>query len=182
LRLSDLDEHNILHILRVINERKVVEFEPHEYKRIPLDSPAHAELVRLLRKLGDGHQWVFRSRSGTPIDPHNGLLRKLHPAAKAIGMMLGGWHDFRHTFTPAMRLAGVRTKVLSAVLGHRKRTGVLAHDVYDHASEYEVRQAFVLGANWLMQEEVIQKQLLSSQLFPQMCPEVHLPPNQSASD
>ena len=35
LRRSDLDEHNILHIRRVIYERKVVEFEPHEYERIP---------------------------------------------------------------------------------------------------------------------------------------------------
>jgi hypothetical protein len=58
---------------------------------------------------------------------------------------------------------------------------VLAHDVYDHTSEYEVRQALVLGANWLMQEEAIQKQLLSSQVCPQMCPEAHLLPNKSVS-
>jgi hypothetical protein len=50
--------------------------------------------------------------------------------------------------------------------------------VYDHADEYEVRQALVLGANWLMQEEAIQKQLVSSQV----CPQAHLQPNQLASD
>jgi integrase len=181
LRPSDLDEHNILHIRRAIYERKAVEFEPSEYERIPLDSPAHAELVKRLRQLGEGHEWVFRSRKGTPIDPHNGLLRQLHPAAAAIGIKLGGWHDFRHTFNTAMSRAGVRSKVRTAALGQSKRTGVLADDVYDHASEAELRQALVLGANWLWQEEDIQKTLLSSQMCPQMCPETHLPPDQSVS-
>jgi integrase len=171
LRPSDLDEHNILHIRRAIYERKLVEFEPHEYERLPLDTPVHAELVRRMRQLGEGHEWIFRSEAGTPIDPRNGLARKLHPATKAIGIRLGGWHDFRHTFSTAMSKAGVRLKVRSEVLGHGKRTGVLAHDVYDHASENEIRQALVLGANWLMQEEAIQKALLGSQLFPQLCPD-----------
>jgi integrase len=174
LRPSDLDEHNILHIRRALYERKVVEFEPSEYERIPLDSPAHAELVKRLRQLGDGHDLIFRSRRGTPIDPHNGLMRKLHPACKTIGIRLGGWHDFRHTFNTAMRRAGVHAKVRSAALGHNKRTGVLADDVYDHASEAEVREALVLGANWMWQEESIQKTLLSNQLCPQMFPEAHL--------
>ena len=54
MRPSDLDEHNILHIRRAIYERKVVEFEPHEYERIPLDTPVHAELVRRMPQLGEG--------------------------------------------------------------------------------------------------------------------------------
>jgi hypothetical protein len=59
---------------------------------------------------------------------------------------------------------------------------VLADDVYDHASEAEVRQALVLEANWLWQEEAIQKALLSNQLFPQMFPEAHLQSNQPVSN
>jgi integrase len=182
LRPSDLDEHNVLHIRRALYERKAVEFEPSEFERIPLDSPAHAELVKRLRQLGDGHDWIFRSRRGTPIDPHNGLMRTLHPACKAIGIRLGGWHDFRHTFNTAMRRAGVHAKVRSAALGHNKRTGMLVDDVYDHASEAEVREALVLGANWLWQEESIQKTLLSNQLCPQMFPEAHIQLDQSVSN
>src|SRR6185369_12087456 len=139
-------------------------FEPHEYEGIPLDSAAHSELIYRLRQLGKGHEWIFRSKTDTPIDPGNGRRRKLHPAAETIGLRLGGWHDFRHTFNTAMRRAGVQTKVRSAVLGHNKRTGVLADDVYDHASEAEIRQALVLGANWLWQEEEIQEALLSNHL------------------
>lgn len=182
LRPSDLDEHNVLHIRRALYDRKAVEFEPSEYERIPLDSPAHAELVKRLRQLGDGHEFIFHSRKGTPIDPHNGLMRKLHPACKTIGIKLGGWHDLRHTLNTAMRRAGVHAKVRSAALGHNKRTGVLADDVYDHASEAEVRQALILGANWLWQEESIQKTLLSNQMFPQMFPEAHLQSDHPVSD
>jgi len=165
----------------MLYEGKVVEFEPHEYERIPLDSPAHKELVQCLRELGKGHEWIFRSQAVTPIDPGNGRRRKLHPAAKKIGLRLGGWHDFRHTCNTAMRRAGVHSKVRSAVLGHKKHTGVLADDVYDHVSEAEVRQALVAGANWLWKEEAIQEALLSSRLCPQMCPEAVVQPEQSAS-
>ena len=109
-------------------------------------------------------------------------MRTLHPACKAIGIRLGGWHDFRHTFDTAMRRAGVHAKVRSAALGHNKRTGMLVDDVYDHASEAEVREALVLGANLLWQEESIQKTLLSNQLCPQVFPEAHIQLDQSVSN
>jgi integrase len=181
LRPSDLDESNVLHIRRVMYERNLVELEQHECERIPLDSPVHSELVQRLRQLGKGHEWIFRSKSGAPVDPGNARRRKLHPAAKLVGLRLGGWHDFRLSFGTAMRRAGVQRKVRSAVLGHQKGTGVLADDVYDRASEAEIRQALVLGANWLWKEEEIQESLMSTQLCPQMCPEAHLLPDESAS-
>jgi integrase len=181
LRPSDLDEHNVLHIRRVIYERQLVDFEESEHESIPLDSPMHAELVSRLRQLGEGHNWIFHTRAGTPLDPHNGLTRHLHPGGKAIGIRLGGWHDFRHTFNTMMRRAGVHTKVLNAALGHGKSTGVLAHDVYDHVSADELRRALVMGANWLMREEVLEKALLGDQLCPQLCPETQLHSGQSVS-
>ena len=81
-------------------------------------------------------------------------------------------HDFRHTFTTAMRRAGVHAKVLSKVLGHGKSTGNLALDVYDHTDDNDIRKALAMGANWLMQEDAIQSALLANcQMFPQMCPD-----------
>jgi hypothetical protein len=109
----------------------------------------------------------FCSKAGTPIDPENARRRKLHPAAKLVGLRLGGWHDFRLSFGTAMRRASVQRKVRSAVLGHQNGTGVLADDVYDRASEAEIRQALVLGANWLWKEEAIQEAPLSNHLCPQ---------------
>lgn len=70
-----------------------------------------------------------------------------------------------------MRKAGVDLKVRSAVLGHKGKIGVLAHDVYDGVKPEEIRRALVQGAQWMMREESMQQALLaSSELFPRMFP------------
>jgi integrase len=97
----------VLHIRRVIYKGRVEELEENQIQVLPLDQPKHAELVRRLRTLGGNHKWVFRSRKGTPLDPGNARHRYLHAAAQAIGVKIGGWHDFRHTLIRKMRKAGV---------------------------------------------------------------------------
>lgn len=64
---ADLDCDNILHIRRIIYNGHVEDLE--EEQVLPLDTPSHAEVVLRLRALGEGHEWVFRSRKGTPINP-----------------------------------------------------------------------------------------------------------------
>jgi integrase len=172
LKPTDLDAQNVLHIKRVLFEGKVIELDEPEQEHIPLDSPMHAELVKRLRELGGNHEWIFRSQNGQPLNVGNVRRRKLHPAAKVAGVAIGGFHDFRHTFSSAMRKADVDLKVRSAVLGHTGKIGVLAHDVYDRAKQSEIRQALVFGASWLQQEEMMQQALLSTQLFPQRLEQV----------
>jgi integrase len=109
------------------------------------------------RALGVGRKWVFQSRTGTPINSGNVRRRFLHPAAAAVGVKIGGWHDFRHTLTRMMRRAGVNAVVVSGTLGHKKVE--LAAEVYDRASSTDIGQAL----------HVVGKQLLPSVL-----------PNQSA--
>jgi integrase len=106
---------------------------------LPLDSVVHADLIRRIRALGDGQKWVFQSRSGTPINSGNIRRRFLHPAAAAVGVKIGGWHDFRHTLTRMMRRAGVNAVVVSGTLGHKKVE--LAAEVYDRASSTDIGQA-----------------------------------------
>lgn len=52
--------------------------------------------------VGNG-EWVFRT------------LRS--PAVKDLGIMIGGWHDFRHTLATRF-LKKWPTKVVSEILGH----------------------------------------------------------------
>jgi integrase len=171
LRPTDLDVQNVLHVRRVLYEGKVIELEPHEQEHIPLDAPVHADLVKKLRELGGDHEWIFRSKNGQPLNVGNARRRKLHPAAAKAGVKVGGFHDFRHTMSSAMRKAGVDLKVRSAVLGHKGKIGVLAHDVYDGVKPEEIRRALVQGAQWMMREESMQQALLaSSELFPRMFP------------
>jgi integrase len=143
---SDLDDNNILHVRRVIYNGRVEELEGEQL--LPLDQPEHAELVRRLRSIGAGHEWLFHSRKGTPIDPGNARRRYLKPAAQAVGIEIGGWHDFRHTLVRKMRRAGVHPVVISAIVGHKSVE--LAPEVYDRANMDEKRQALGLVGKQLL--------------------------------
>jgi len=148
IKPTDLDDNNVLHIRRVIYKGRVEELEEDQIQVLPLDQPEHAELVRRLRTLGGNHKWVFRSRKGTPIDPGNARRRYLHPAAKAVGVKIGGWHDFRHTLIRKMRKAGVHPVVVSGTVGHKRVE--LAPEVYDRANQSEIRAALgVVGKQLL---------------------------------
>ena len=148
IKPTDLENDNVLHIRRVICNGQVEELAEEEQQVLPLDQPEHAELVRRLRAFGEGHEWVFRSRKGTPINPGNARRRYLHPAAKAVGVKIGGWHDFRHTLIRKMRRGGVHPVVVSAVVGHK--CVELAPEVYDRATLDEKRQALgVVGRELL---------------------------------
>jgi len=143
---TDLDDDNVLHIRRIIYNGKVEELE--EEQVLPLDQPEHAELVRRLRSLGKGHKWVFRSRKGTPLNPGNARRRYLKPAAEAVGVLIGGWHDFRHTLIRRMRRGGVHPVVVSAVVGHKRVE--LAPQVYDRANLDDKRRALAVVGSELL--------------------------------
>jgi integrase len=119
---------NVLHVRRRIFDGEVDSVKSKTSERtLPVDSA----LLERMKKLGEG-EWVFRSRTGTPINPGNALKRYIQPAAKELGIALGGWHDFRHTLTTTMRRNGVHPKVISGILGHAKVN--LAMDTYDRAT------------------------------------------------
>jgi integrase len=107
-----------------------------------LDAVVHADLIRRLRALGVGHQWAFHSRKGTPVDLGNARRRYLHPAAAAIGVVIGGWHDFRQTLVRMMRRGGENPVVISGVVGHKSVE--MAAEVYDRVSAADIGQALSL--------------------------------------
>lgn len=144
LKPTDLDGNNILTIRRIIYNREVTALTGDDLKVLPLTDPALAGLVERLRKLGKGHEWIFRTRAGTPLDLGNARRRYLHPAAAALGTPVGGWHDFRHALVHTLRKDGVHSKVISKVVGHK--TEGIASRVYDHAEQGEIRDALgVMG-------------------------------------
>jgi integrase len=145
LKPEDLDDDNVLHIRRVVYEGRVEELE--EEQTLPLGQE-HSDLIGRVRRLGKGQEWVFRSEAGTLINPGNARRRYLKPAANAIGVKIGGWHDFRHTLTTALRKAGVHPKVVSSVLGHSRVN--LAMDVYDHADAEDIRAALCVVGQRLL--------------------------------
>lgn len=143
LQPGDLDAKNVLHVRRIIYNGEVVLLTEEEQQKnvFPLDAVVHAELIRRMRSLGDGQQWFFRSRANTPVNLGNARRRYLHPTAAAIGVNVGGWHDFRHTMTRMMRRAGVDPIIRRDTLGHSK---VEQQEVYDLARRTEVGNALRL--------------------------------------
>jgi hypothetical protein len=87
LQPDDLDQNNVLHVRRVIYDRQMELLE--KEKQFPLDGVVHADLIRRLRALGVGHQWVFHSRKGTPVDLGNAAvatcIRQRQPSAASSG-------------------------------------------------------------------------------------------------
>jgi hypothetical protein len=49
---------------------------------------------------------VFQSEAGTPINPGNALRHYVRPAAMSLGIVFGGWHDFRDTLSTTLRRSG----------------------------------------------------------------------------
>lgn len=145
---ADLDSNGILHIHRVYYHGQVEELETE--RLLSLDLVLHAELIARLRFLGTGREWIFQSRAGNPLNLGNARSRYLQPTAAAIGVRIGGWHDFRHTLIRSLRRAGVNPVVISGIAGHSKVE--LAAEVYDKASAADMRQALsVIGEQLLPQ-------------------------------
>jgi integrase len=148
---NDLDGENVLRIRHVLYKGKAVPLTEKELQKyvFPLDAldANHADLIRRIRALGLGHEWVFRSRKGTPINPGNALRRYLHPASEAVGVVIGGFHDFRHTLYRTMRRQGVKPRVISDVLGHE--TVNIGATVYDRSNSNDLRDALGVASKGL---------------------------------
>jgi integrase len=131
IKWSDF-EGDTVHIRRRIYERKEGTTKTKGSERsIPIPSV----LLERMKLLGEG-EWVFRSRSRTPVDPKNAANRYLRPAVKELGIKLGGWHDFRHTLSTQL-LKRYPTKVVSELLGHSSVQTTLS--VYQHVETEDFR-------------------------------------------
>jgi integrase len=148
LKPTDLDGENVLHIRRVIYDGHEETLNDDEQEEFPLDAVVYADLLRRLRTQGAGAEWILHSRAGTPLNLGNARRRYLHPTAAAIGVTIGGWHDFRHTLNRMARRNNVHPVVISGVLGHKKVE--LAPEVYDRASSADIRDALILVGKKLL--------------------------------
>jgi len=136
--------NNVLHVTRRIYEGDVGAVKS---KRSERKLPIDPILMVRMEKLGKG-EWVFRSKTGTPLNQGNALKRHVRPAAEKLGISLGGWHDFRHTLSTKLRRSGVHPKVVSDILGHNKVN--LAMDVYDRTDVEDFVQPLSVVFNELL--------------------------------
>ncbi len=145
IKWSDFDG-DVLKIQRRIYEGEADETKTEDSNR---SLPIPALLLKRLRALG-GQEWIFRSRENTPINPGNALRRYIRPVVKALGIPLGGWHDFRHTLTTGLLRSGVSPKVVSEILGHSDVEITL--NVYDHPETENFREPLAAMADQLLRD------------------------------
>jgi integrase len=124
VRWSDI-EGTDLYIRRRVYEGKVGEVKTKSSLRT-LSLPQ--ELIDKMRVLGPG-DYIFRTSAGSPLNPKNAAHRHLRPVLRELGIYLGGWHDFRHTFT-TQSLKEYPLKAVSKALGHANTK--ITTEVYQH--------------------------------------------------
>jgi integrase len=114
----------------------------------PLDAVVHAELIRRMRGLSQAEMdYLWQKKNLLSLG--NARRGHLHPAAKATGVKIGTWHDFRRTMNRMMRRIGVDPVIRSGVMGHKNVE--LAQEVYDKASHADIRAALSLVGKQLLQ-------------------------------
>jgi integrase len=132
LKWSDFED-NVVHITRKLYNGRIGPTKRKKSERaLPVPQMLMARLKQmreLLTPLQRQSEWVFPSRTGTPLDDGNALRRHVRPAAEKLGIAIGGWHDFRHTVATKLLRYGESPKVVSDILGNS--VDVLLK-VYDH--------------------------------------------------
>ncbi|MGA8023915.1 MAG: site-specific integrase [Candidatus Acidiferrales bacterium] len=92
------------------------------YRTVLLADREGKEALRMLRHfLGGIHnasEFVFHSRTGSPLRETNVLVDGLHPALKAVGLPQAGMHAFRHGCNRRWELAGVNPAIVRQHMGH----------------------------------------------------------------
>lgn len=136
IRWSDLNG-DVLRVERRIYEGRVSDPKTRSSVReLPLPAAILERLSGLRQSRCDG--WVFQSRDGTPVNPGNALKRYIRPVVKALGLSIGGWHDFRHTLATRLLTTGTPLKIASGILGHSDARATLG---YQHPCPEDFRAA-----------------------------------------
>lgn len=123
---------------------------------VPLKTDASNRSVALVGEVADavygvrrtlpdlsGHDLIFTSTTGTPVDPKN-LGRAFHEIRERAGLRRIRLHDTRHTAATAMKDAGLNPKDAQLILGHAHIT--TTQQIYQHGDQHGQRQAMSLLA------------------------------------
>lgn len=117
--------------------------------------PMSASVRRILTPLvtTEEDELLFRSRSGSPINPKNLAQRVLRPKCRELNLPIVSWHSFRHTHATLLTEVGESIKTTQAILGHSDLNTTL--NIYSHPIPESQRRAIervaeILDPNGLM--------------------------------
>jgi integrase len=91
---------------------------------------------QIARQTAKGHEYLFSSSSGRPIDMNVHRRRKMTTLLKSLGIPQAGFHAFRHFNVSLLDALRVPLKTIQERVGHAL-TGVFTLDVYGGSPEWE---------------------------------------------
>jgi integrase len=135
LHWEDIDlNRQVIHVRRALNRQRqeVQPKTPQALREVVLMRALAQALTQhrnesQFREPGD---YVFTTRTGTPLHWANISARALKPALRKAGIRPIRWHDLRHTFASLLIAGGANITFVSRQLGHSSSQitlGVYAH-------------------------------------------------------
>jgi len=106
-------------------------------REVPVSESAR-KLLKPFLAAGD-ETLVFRSRTGSPINPKNLSRRVLQPKCRELNLPVVSWHSFRHTHATLLTEVGESIKTTQAILGHSDLNTTL--NIYSHPIPESQRRA-----------------------------------------
>jgi integrase len=111
-------------------------------RTLPLPDTVYQVLAEHLRRqlqIFPNAEYVFVSRNGTPIDPHN-LLRRFKAGLKRANLPSSvRFHDLRHSCATFLIAQGEHPRVIMDILGHAQMSTTM--DIYGHVMPSTQRAA-----------------------------------------
>jgi integrase len=91
---------------------------------------------QIARQKANGHEYLFSSSNGTPLDMNVYRKRKMRPVLTSLGISFAGFHAFRHFNVSLLAVLRVPLTTIKERLGHAF-TGSFTLDVYGGKPEWE---------------------------------------------
>lgn len=133
LKWKDIDwDNNQIHIQRTFNNGQWYSPKTIASNRKIDIGPSTMKLLKewRLASTPGGHDIVFPTKSGHPINHNNLVNRYFYPALKMAGLNKIRFHDLRHTYASLLMEQGKNIKYIQTQLGHSNPTVTL--NVYAH--------------------------------------------------
>lgn len=133
LQWGDLDEAHAVLRVRRSNYQGAITSPKTEHSQRNVDLPA--SVVALLQDYRQAYpplagDFIFRTETGTPIDPDNWYGRHFVPTVKRSKLRQIGLHTLRHTYASLLINQGESIKYVSKQLGHSSINNTA--DLYGH--------------------------------------------------
>ncbi|MFD4315271.1 tyrosine-type recombinase/integrase [Streptomyces sp. NPDC058548] len=153
LRWADIDlDKRVLYVRQQTQRRRGVLYDDDPKGRRRRTVPLPAMCIAPLRwhrmrqndqRARAGEEWkgtdyVFTTRTGSPVEPRN-VYRSFTRVAASAGLRVIRLHDARHGCATLLTAAGVAPRVVMEILGHSQIS--ITMDVYTHVVQDTQREA-----------------------------------------